>query len=74
MEKKKEEEEQHSGKQEQFLRYKMFVRGSFDLFIFLISKLRVQSLTSSQSVEDRIHRHINSVQRTKAALNDFMNR
>jgi hypothetical protein len=39
-----------------------------------LHKLRVQSITSSKSVEDRIHRHINSVQRTNAALNDFMNR
>lgn len=40
-----------------------------------LKPLKVQSLTSSKTLEDRIHRNINSVQRTRSALNDsFMKR
>ncbi|KAL5481252.1 hypothetical protein EMCRGX_G021383 [Ephydatia muelleri] len=38
-----------------------------------VESLKVQSLTSSHSLEDRIHRNISSVQRTSAALaSDFL--
>ena len=47
----------------------------YDSFMFPCRPLRVQSLTSSQSVGERIHRHIGSVQRTSAALSsNFMHR